>query len=138
MKTRFPFVANAALGLLFALGSCSHEHTLPGTAGSQPAPNQTAELLSPKEEADETEAERLVSDIIYAKAIESGQLARPAQEPISIGLVGGRGYRYPSLRAYRADIRHRMDSLRRAGITVDYDTLITNPIISGKLRLTHD
>ena len=40
--------------------------------------------------------------------------------------------------AFRADIRHRMDSLRAAGIAVEYDTLITVPIVSGKLKPIHN
>ena len=94
--------------------------------------NQAGKLRSP-----EDEATRLVSNIIYAKTLESGQLSRPAQEPITI-IEEERTYRYPSLQAFRADIKHRMDSLRQTGVAVDYDTLITKPIISGKLRTTHD
>lgn len=123
------------LSLLFALNGCSHDPAPSDTMPGEVVERQTGDLMV--KESDEEGRNRVVADIIHAKALESGQLSRPAQEPVII-MQEGHTYRYPNLRAFRANIKHRMDSLHRAGVALDFDTLITNPMVSGKLRVTHN
>ena len=126
-----------SLGLLSfnLLTACSHD---------EPAAQQSVPTAAPKESVAELEDDaktRLVGDIIHAKTVEAGELrGTDASSPVTITEATGekKTYHYANLRAFRADIRHRMDSLRAAGIAVEYDTLITVPIVSGKLKPIHN
>jgi hypothetical protein len=44
-----------------------------------------------------------------------------------------KAYRFANLRAFRLDIKHRMDSLRVAGKVLSYDTIVTRPGTVGKM-----
>ena len=117
------------------LTACSH---------NEPVAQQSVPKAAPKESVAELEDDaktRLVSDIIHAKTVEAGELrGTDASSPVTITEATGdqKTYHYANLRAFRADIRHRMDSLRKAGVAVEYDTLVTVPIVSGKLKPIHN
>lgn len=87
-----------------------------------------------------TEA-RLYSDIMYAQDIEHHESGMPRpDEPIHFEAgtdSSHRAYYFANLRALRFSIKHRMDSLRRAGVELSYDTL-GGATSHGRLRIIPD
>ncbi len=83
--------------------------------------------------------DRLIMDIIHAREIEQRKPGMPApEEPFSYEYgtdADHRPQRFANLRAYRLDIKHRMDSLRVAGRVVRYDTLVTDEGPVGKMKV---
>ncbi len=83
--------------------------------------------------------DRLIMDIIHAREIEQRKPGMPApEEPFSYAYgtdADHRPQRFANLRAYRLDIKHRMDSLRVAGRVVRYDTLVTDTGPVGKMKV---
>lgn len=83
--------------------------------------------------------ERLNMDIIHAREIEQRQPDMPAPDKPFTYEYGTdadhRPQQFANLRAYRLDIKHRMDSLRVAGRVVRYDTLVTGEGPVGKMKV---
>ena len=85
----------------------------------------------------EFEVNRLYLDINRAQAIErrdSGE--HHPEEPIfyEYGTDSHhRAYRFANLRAFRLDIKHRIDSLQVAGRVISYDTMVTGKGAVGKM-----
>lgn len=81
--------------------------------------------------------DRLIMDIIHAQEIEQRKPGMPTpEEPFSYEYgtdADHRPQRFANLRAYRLDIKHRMDSLQMAGRVVRYDTLVTGEGPVGKM-----
>ena len=135
---RGPAYGLVALGLgllsFTFLNACSHE---------KPVAQHSAPKTEPKASDSEMEDDvktRLLLDIIHAKTVEAGELrGMDASSPVITTEATGeqKTYHYANLRAFRADIRHRMDSLRTAGVVVEYDTLVTIPMVSGKMTPIH-
>ncbi|RZJ58136.1 MAG: hypothetical protein EOO55_01650 [Hymenobacter sp.] len=82
-------------------------------------------------------ANRLYLDINYAQAIAHREPNMPAADgPISYEHgtnADHKAYRFANLRAFRLDIKRRMDSLRVAGRVLDYDTIVTGQGPIGKM-----
>lgn len=128
MKTRKrllprPATLLLAAGLSTGLTSCSRE------ASVAPAPPS----LTQEEELQNSEINRLYQDIGLAHGIVRQDrmvgIPRP-DKPITYEYGNGADslyrqvYRFANLRAFRIDIKHRMDSLRRAGLVLRYDTAV--------------
>ena len=83
--------------------------------------------------------DRLLMDIMHAREIEQRKPGMPAPEESFTYEYGTdadhRPRRFANLRAYRLDIKHRMDSLRVAGRVVRYDTLVTDQGPVGKMKI---
>lgn len=83
--------------------------------------------------------ERLNMDILHAQEIEQREPGMPAPDKPFTYAYGTdadhRPQQFANLRAYRLDIKHRMDSLQVAGRVVRYDTLATGEGPVGKMRV---
>lgn len=110
-----------------ALGACSH----PDNALPKVKDKVSGIAYGPVED-------RLYLDIVTAQQIEKHELgAQRPDEPInrSYGTDSAHtDYHFPNLRALRIDIKHRMDSLRAAGVVLSYDTISAGPVVHGVLR----
>ncbi len=83
--------------------------------------------------------DRLYMDIIRAQEIALREPDAPApDQPIHYEYgtdADHKAYRFANLRAFRLDIKHRMDSLRVAGRTLSYDTIVTRPGTVSKMKV---
>ena len=82
--------------------------------------------------------ERLYADISWAHLIENHEYPWPRpDQPVNFDYgkdSSYRSYHYANLRAFRIDIKRRMDSLQRAGVELSYDTVEMGPVTHGRLR----
>ena len=109
-----------------------------GLAGcSQPAAPSTKQAETGSSFALVTE--RLNMDIIRAQEIALREPDAPAPDQPVFYEYGTdadhKAYLFANLRAFRLDIKHRMDSLRIAGRVVRYDTIVTRPGTVGKMKV---
>jgi hypothetical protein len=81
--------------------------------------------------------DRLYSDISHAQDIAQRKPDMPSpNEPITYEYgtdAHHQAYRFANLRAFRLDIKHRMDSLRLAGRVLSYDTIAGEAGPTGKM-----
>lgn len=82
--------------------------------------------------------DQLYLDIDAAQQIEKHEPgAHQPDEPINRSYGNDSAhtdYNFANLRALRIDIKHRMDSLRKAGVVLSYDTISVGPVMHGVLR----
>lgn len=103
-----------------------------------PAPDKEAQtVLTNTTEQLNPEISRLFFDIAQAQRIERSEPGAKDPED-SIRYEFGtdslhKNYSFPNLRALRTSIKHRMNSLRAAGIALSYDTVLGAPV-QGSLR----
>jgi hypothetical protein len=85
----------------------------------------------------ELAVDRLYMDIIHAQNIAQRKPNMPApDEPIFYEYgtdADHKAHRFANLRAFRLDIKRRMDSLRVAGRVLSYDTIVTGEGSTGKM-----
>jgi hypothetical protein len=100
--------------------------------------------LTQEEEMQNPEINRLYLDISYVQDAERHDPmvgGRTPNEPITYGFgtdsLHHRSYRFANLRALRIDIRRRMDSLRRAGLVLRYDTAVRESGPVGKMKVDY-
>jgi hypothetical protein len=118
-----------------ALTGCYHSKTPEERAAAE---RQTVEgrmvpweELTPREQVEQL----VISDILAAQRIERGEANTRPGDSVTFSR-DGKNYRFANVHAYRANIKHRLDSLLATG-PLTYDTIPKGPAVTGTLHTIH-